>query len=250
MQVSDDLFLGPAIAGGPGMAGNDPATGGGPTVQSQGVGPMGRIYVYDVVPTTLAVANLAALQTTGGAATLVLTAGAGVTTRVVNGQTRFVFDVPRAVSLTSAGNISGVNFTITGFDVYGQAMSQVRAGPNANTVNTLKAFKEVVSITVNGAVGTNTSAGTSDVLGLPVRVTDIGYLQSVKWAGVLAADAGTAVAADVTSPATTATGDVRGTYVPSSASNSARRLVVSIAVPALGSGPNGTRVGAFGVNQV
>lgn len=247
MQVSDDLFLGAAIVGGPGMAGNDPATGGGPTVQSQGVGPMGRIYTYDIVPVTLGAALLAALQTLGGAGNFVLTAGAGVTTRVVNGETRFVLDVPRSVSFTSAGNISAVTMTVTGYDVYGRRMTQTLAGPNANTVNTLKAFKEVVSVAANGAVGTNTSIGIGDTFGLPVRVTDAGYIVSVKWAGALAQDAGTFVAAVTTDPNTAALGDVRGTYLPSSASNGARRLLVHVAVPAIGSGPNATRAGAVGV---
>lgn len=250
MQVSDDLFLGSAIAGGPGMAGNDPASGGGPTVQSQGVGPMGRIYVYDVVPVTLGTALLAALQQLAGAGNLVLAAGAGVTTRVVNGQTRFVLDVPRNVTLTSTADFSATTFTVTGFDVYGRPMTQTRAGPNNNTVGTLKAFKEIVSIASSTALGTNTSAGIGDVFGLPLRVIDVGYVQSVKWAQTLAPDAGTFVAAVVTDPNTAALGDVRGTYVPSSASNGARRLVMSIAVPAIGSGPNATRVGAFGVAPV
>lgn len=250
MQFDDNLLIGPVIPGGgsvPGLqAGNDTA---GSSPQYRGIGPLGREYVYDIVPATLATANLAALQTTAGAGALVLAAGAGVTAKVVNGQTRYQFDVPRAVSLTSAGNISGVNFTISGYDVYGQPMTQTIAGPNANTVNTLKAFWQIVSIAVSGAVGTNTSAGTSDVFGIPVAVIDAGYFDRVGWAGVLAADAGTFVAADTTSPATAATGDVRGTYKPSSASNGARRLVLGILLSSSAVGPTATRVGALGVTQ-
>jgi hypothetical protein len=246
MQISDDIFLGPAFAGGPGMA----ESASGPSPMSLGVGPMGRIFVYDIVPVTLGAALLAALQTLGGAGNFVLTAGAGVTTEVVNGETRFVLDVPRSVSFTSAGNISAVTMTVRGYDIYGFPMTQTLAGPNANTVNTLKAFKKITTISAGAAVATNTSIGIGDVFGMPVRVPDIGYFQSVKWAQTLAADAGTAVAAVATSPSTAALGDVRGTYLPSSASNGTRRLVVSIFVPALGSGPNATRVGAFGVTQV
>ena len=248
MQVSDDLFLGPAFAGGPGMAESAPGSGGGPTVQSVGVGPMGRIYVYDIVPVTLGAALLAAAQQLAGAGNLVLTAGAGVTTEVVNGETRLVLDVPRNVTLTSTADFSATTFTITGYDVYGKRMTQTRLGPNNNTVGTLKAFKKIVSIASSTALGTNTSAGIGDVFGLPLRVIDGGYVQSVKWAGALAADAGTFVAAVTTNPNTAALGDVRGTYAPSSASNGARRLVMSIAVPAIGSGANATRVGAFGVD--
>ena len=46
--------------------------------------------------------------------------------------------------------------------------------------------------------------------------------QSTKWNNTLAQDAGTFVAADATSPATSATGDPRGTYLPSSASDGTR----------------------------
>ena len=244
-QFNDDLFLGAAIPGGPGMPG---ASDGGSPI-SVGVGPLGRIYLFDVVPLTLQPAGIAALQTTAGAGSLVLTAGTGVTSRVVNGQTRLVLDCARNVTLTSTGALTGVTVTINGFDIYGQAMSVARAGPNNNTVATLKAFKEILSVTVSGAVGTNMSVGFGDVLGLPVRVVDIGYIQSVKYGQLLADDAGTAVAADVTSPATAATGDVRGTYALSVASNGARRLIMSIGVPGIGSGPNATRIGAFGVTQ-
>lgn len=250
MQFDDNLLIGPVIPGGPVVAGlqagNDNQ---GSSPQMKGIGPLAREFVYDIVPLALGTANLAALQTTAGAGNLVLTAGAGVTAVVVNGQTRLQFDVPRAVSLTSGGNISGVNFTISGFDVYGQAMSQVIAGPNANTVTTAKAFYQITSIAVSAAVGTNTSAGSSDRLGLPVAVPDAGYIDRAGWAGALASDAGTFTAADVTSPATTATGDVRGTYTPSSATNGVRRLVFGMLLSSAQVGPKATRVAALGVTQ-
>jgi len=251
MQFDDNLLIGPVVAGGPPVPGlqaaNDTA---GASPQTRGIGPLGREYVYDIVPAALATANLAALQITAGAGNLALTAGAGVT-KVVRayGTTAFQFDVPRAVSLTSAANISAVNFTVSGFDIYGQPMSQTLAGPNVNTVNTLKAFWQVTNIAVNGAVGTNTSAGTSDIFGLPVICSDGGYVDRAGWAGALAADAGTFVAADATNPATAATGDVRGTYKPSSASNGAKRLVLGVLLPSTAVGPQANRAGALGVTQ-
>lgn len=251
MQHDDNLMIGPVVAGGPAVPGlqaaNDAA---GSSPQSRGIGPLGREFVYDVVPATLATANLAALQTTAGAGNLALAAGAGVT-KVVrpDGTTAYQFDVPRAVSLTSAGNISAVNFTVSGYDVYGQPMTQTLAGPNANTVNTLKAFYQVTQIAVSAAVATNTSAGSSDVFGLPVLVSDGGYFDRAGWAGALAPDAGTFVAADQTNPATSATGDVRGTYKPSSASNGVKRLVLGILLPSTAVGPQATRAGALGQTQ-
>jgi hypothetical protein len=244
MQIGDDIRLGPVY--GPAVLNPDE-----PSPQERGVGPMGRIFFYDIVPAVLGAALLAALQTTAGAANLVLTAGAGVTTRVDGaGVTRYVLDCARNVTLTSAADISAVTFTITGYDIYGQRMTQVRAGPNANTVGTLKAFKEIVSVAVSGAVGTNTSVGIGDVFGLPYRVLNGSYVASVKWDTALAQDAGTLVGAVVTNPSTAALGDVRGTYDPSSASDGTRRLVMGIYLPALASGPNATRLGALGVDQV
>lgn len=243
MRIGDDLYMGNAF--GPNATGD-----GNPSPMEAGVGPMGRVYIFDVVPVTLQTAGLAALQTLGGAGNMVLAAGTGVTSRTrADGTTEYVLDTPRCVTLTSAGNISGVTFTIYGYDQYGQAMSFAIAGPNANTVATTKAFKTVTRVAAGGAVGTNTSVGFNDKLGLPVRVTDVGYVTSVKWAATLAADAGTFVAADTTSPATTSTTDVRGCYTPSSAANGSRRLVMTIALPALAVGPNSTRIGAFGVTQ-
>jgi hypothetical protein len=251
MQFDDNLMIGPVVAGGPAVAGlqaaNDSA---GSSKQTRGIGPLGRVFVYDVVPAAVATANLAALQTTVGAGSLVLTAGAGVTqVSRPDGTTAYQFDIPRAVSLTSAGNESGVNFTVSGYDIYGQPMTQVLAGPNADTVTTLKAFWQVTSIAVNGAVATNTSAGSSDVFGLPVICSNAGYIDRAGWNGALAADAGTFVAADATSPATSATGDVRGTYKPSSASDGVKKLVLGILLPATAVGPQATRAGALGVTQ-
>lgn len=66
--------------------------------------------------------------------------------------------IGRTVSLTSTGNNSGVNFTITGTR-YGRPVTETRAGPNVNTVETTAIFDTITSISVNGAV-TAVSAGT------------------------------------------------------------------------------------------
>jgi hypothetical protein len=212
---------------------------------------MGRTYTYDIVPLTLQTAGIAALQTLAGAGNFVLTAGTGAT-QVVNayGETVIQLDVPRAVTFTSAADISAVNMTITGRDQYGVLLTQVRAGPNANTVATTKTFFQIISVAASAAVGTNTSVGFNDTLGLPYRITDGGYIVKAGWAGALAQDGGTFTAADATTPATTATGDVRGRYLPSSAANGTRRLVFTYVIPGIGSGPNATDTGLYGVTQV
>jgi len=196
----------------------------GRNISGLGIGPMFGIIPYTITPATLGTALVAALQTTAGAANLVLTAGAGVTTVVrADGQTVLQLDVPRNLTLTSAGNISAVNFTVTGYDAYGQLDTEVIAGPNANTVQGNVAFSQILSIATSGAVGTNTSVGTGDKFGLPLKVTNPGQLASISWASTLARDAGTFVAGT-----TTANADNRGTYTPSSASNGSRVLVLGL----------------------
>lgn len=245
-RFGDDLYLGAAF--GPS---SDFSTSGNPAPMEAGVGPMGRVYVFDVVPLTLQAAGLASSQNPASGGSFTLTAGTGVTaTTDEMGQRRYVLDTPRCVTITAAG-ANSATYTVTGYDIYGQRMTQTLAAPSTSTVATTKAFKSIISVTnANATAGTNgLTVGFNDKLGLPVRVTDAGYIVSVKWAGTLAADAGTFVAADTTSPATASTTDVRGCYTPSSAANGTRRLVMCIAVPAIGSGPQATRVGAFGVTQ-
>jgi hypothetical protein len=243
-QFSDDLFLGTAYSGG--------ASSAGPSPMEMGVGPMGRVYIFDVVPLTLQAAGLAASQNPASGASFILAAGTGVTTTVdAFGVTRYVLDTPRCVTVTATG-ANTATYTITGYDVYGQRMTQTIAAPSTSTVATTKAFKSVISVTnANATLATNgLTVGFNDKLGLPIRVTNVVYVLTVKWDSTLAQNAGTFVAADTTDPATASTTDVRGCYTPSSAADGSKRLIMAIAVPAIGCGPNATRAGAFGVTQV
>lgn len=65
MQISDDLYLGPVVRGGP--------LSEGPSPMPRGIGPMGRVYIFDVVPVALVANGLATSQTPGGAGNLTLT---------------------------------------------------------------------------------------------------------------------------------------------------------------------------------
>jgi len=247
MHVSDDIRLGPVS-----IPNDDVTLNGNPAPMELGVGPLGRVYVWDVVPVTLQAAGLAGSQNPGIGASFTLTAGTGVTARVRgDGTTEYVLDVPRCVTVTAAG-ANTATYTITGYDQYGQRMTQTIAAPTTSTVATTKAFKTIISVTnANATAGTNgLTVGFNDKLGLPLRVTDVAYVVNVKWNATLAADAGTFVAADTTSPATASTTDVRGCFTPSSAANGTKRLVMLIALPALACGPNATRIGAVGVPQV
>ena len=223
---------------------------GDPSPMDVGVGPLGRVYVWDVVPQTLVANNIAASQTPAAAGSLTLTAGTSVTSVVLNtGVTVLQLDCPRAVSITQVTGGTARAFTVSGYDYYGQAMSEVITSVAAATTAGKKAFYQISGVTVAGG-GTTTAVtvGTTDVLGSPVRILDLGYIVHAGYNNTLADNAGTAVAA-VTATATTSTGDVRGTFTPASATDGIKRLVMTIALPAIAVGPNATRTGAFGVTQ-
>lgn len=221
-----------------------------PSPMDLGIGPLGRIYVWDVVPQAKVANNIATAQSPTSAFTL--TAGTSVKAVTLNnGTTGYALDLPRALILTiGTGTIANQTITISGYDYYGQAMSEaIATGTTQSTTKTgKKAFYIVTSITTTGAVGGTIAVGTTDILGLPVRVFNVAYIASVKSNNTLAQDAGTFVAAD-TATATTTTGDVRGTYVPATASDGIVRTVMGILLPAIAVGPNATRVGALGVTQ-
>jgi hypothetical protein len=233
------------------MIANGNALLGDPAPMDLGVGPLGRIYVWDTVPQALVANNIAATQTPAAAGAITLTAGTSVKSVVTLNGTVLQLDVPRAVSVTTgAGSPTTRNFTVSGYDYYGQAMSEVIAssGSASTAVNGKKAFYQISGITVSGGTVVAITIGTTDILGIPVRVTDAGYIARAGYNNTLAEDAGTFAAA-ATATATTTTGDVRGTYVPSAATDGIKRLVMGILLPAIAVGPNATRVGALGVTQ-
>jgi len=221
-----------------------------PAPMSLGIGPVGRVYVYDIVPQTIVANNIAASQTPASAGSLVLTAGTS-TQSFINtyGQTVVRLDVPRAVTITGTASTTAANYTISGYDVYGQPMTQFIAGPvGATTVTTTKAFKDILSISVSAGTTGAITVGTSDVFGIPVCVIDGGYIADIGWAGSIANDTGTFTAAIVT-PSSSSTGDVRGTYKPSTASNGTNRLIIPVYLTGVQVGPYADRQHALGVTQ-
>ena len=245
-QFSDDLFLGAAQTF---MGVNPNSSFGDPAPMDLGVGPVGRIYVWDCVPAAAVTNNLVASVTPTGAGSLTVRAGTSVTAVILaNGSTVYQFDVPRAVSVTQVTAGTARNFVVSGYDYYGQAMTELITSTAGSTVNGKKAFYQISGITVSGATTTAVTVGSSDVLGSPVRFSNKGYIARVGWDDTLAEDSATVVDADATT-ATNATGDVRGTVDPSSACDGAKRLVVAILLTAIQCGPNSTRAGALGVTQ-
>lgn len=236
-QQNDDLWMGAAT--GPQTAGW--ANGGNPGVIGRGVGPLGRTFIFDIVPEAKSATAVCAAQAVAAAGNATIN-GASATAGVAT------FDYARTVNVdsTNAGDTTQT-VTVTGTDYYGQLQTETIAMNGTTAVAGQKAFKTITQVAVSAALTGNLTVGNEDVFGLPYRVTDAGYLIGVGWAGALARDAGTFAAADTTSPATATTNDVRGTYAPSSAANGSRRLVIAIGLTALQAGPNATQTAAIGV---
>jgi len=136
--------------------------------------------------------------------------------------------VSRCLILTNnASDVSGT-YTVAGYDIYGNPMTQVLTGPNNSTVSTTKAFKYIASITPAGTINsTSVSVGTTDLIGIPLFTTRLPYIDF--WWGTPPAfqTAGSATfVAGVTTTASGTTGDVRGTLTLPSSSDGTKRLVM------------------------
>ena len=223
-----------------------------PAPMSLGVGPLGRVYVWDVVPQAFVTNNIVAAAITT-AANLTLAAGTSVkSVTLADGTTGLQLDCPRAVSVTTgAGSPTSVNITVSGYDYYGQAMSEVIAtgAVASTTTNGLKAFYVITSVAASGGSVVTVAVGTADVFGCPVRFIDKSYVIRYGWNNATADDTSGTLTVAATATATTSTGDVRGTFAPSTAADGIKRAVVTLALPAIAVGPNATRVGALGVTQ-
>jgi hypothetical protein len=209
----------------------------------------GESAAINQVPSAIAVANIAASQSPGaGAIALVGATGAGITVlaapqtvwasgnviptgtlaidlapglvsfglpSVSNGYTVIsMYDptksIARNVRITSGGNDSGITFTVSGYDLYGYPQTATVTGANAGIASTTKTFQFITGITASGAVASTMSVGTGDVFGFPLLSSFWGD-QDIVWNNIWVTASTGYVAADTTSPATSLTGDVRGT---------------------------------------
>lgn len=194
------------------------------------------IFVYDIVPDALVANGIATAQAVAGAGNLTLNGS------LVSGGVA-TFDVPRAVSVTSANaGDTTQTATVYGTDAYGIPVVETISFNGAATVSGKKAFKTVTRIAISAAMAGNTSAGTTDILGLPYAVNSRNYAMTAYNGAIVTT--GTFVAAVTTSPATATTGDVRGTYTPASATDASKRLTIWIYV----SNPD-SQTGLYGVSQ-
>lgn len=114
---------------------------------------------------------------------------------------------------TNAG-CTGGNFLVSGYDIYGQAMTQlITVAAGVAAAFSKKTFKYIASVVpqfTDANAAHTYEVGTSDVFGFAYRST-LWEETRVLWAGAQQTSATGWVTADKTNPATNLTGDVRGT---------------------------------------
>lgn len=120
--------------------------------------------------------------------------------------------VARGVQIVGATGGTGGTFLVSGWDVYGDSMTElVTVGAGAVTGWGKKAFKYIASVVPQFSdAGHNYTVGTSDVFGI-ARFSGIWEYTRIAWAGAFMTSATGWLAGDTTSPSTSTTGDVRGT---------------------------------------
>lgn len=157
--------------------------------------------------------------------------------------------IGRAVGITAAASATATLATVTGYDVYGFPMvEQITVTAGSQTTGK-KAWKYIRSVTLNAADATHAySVDTLDVFGFPLRSDTFADI-IVNSAASLTAVAGVTAAtgylpSDRTTPTAT-TGDVRGTYAFTSATNT-NKLVIRQSPQAQNLGSN---IGLFGLAQ-
>jgi hypothetical protein len=144
-------------------------------------------------------------------------------------------DVPR--NLVGAWTTSST-ITVSGTDYYGYPQTEAQTG---TTFTGKKTWGSIISITSSAAI-TGATFGTGNVLGFPFNVHS-GDILAPTFND--AADASTFTYGDTTYPATTSTGDVRGTVTPAGTLNGAK-FYACLLKPIDGS----TQWGTFGVPPV
>lgn len=170
-------------------------------------------------PVRLDLGTPAASETATIAAAVSIAAAVDVTltTPVVAGST---YGQSIRLVLSGAGAVAAAVF---GYDFWGQPMSEAFTTNGTTAVVGLKAFKTVTRYTCALVGGTTLGIGFMGSAGLPWKTMKILSEDVDDAPGTV----GTLTAPVLTDPATTATGDPRGTYAPNSAFNGTKRIVVT-----------------------
>jgi hypothetical protein len=205
--------------------------------------PWSGVYLMDLGAPAALSANGVINATAVGGAGLVTLNGALVSGGVATLGGNF----GRGISIVSSGaGDTTQTVTARGFDAYNEPMTETISANGTTTVQGLKAFKRIASVTASAAFAGNLSVGVNDKLGFGYRLD--GNWQIINSFVDGTSEAGTRVFAVTTSPATAITGDVRGTITPTTATNGTRNYRVQMIHRAFVSSVTDNNA-AFGVAQ-
>lgn len=144
-------------------------------------------------------------------------AAAGSTTTFVSDESDAAFG--RNLTVVASGAAVS-NVTVSGKDYLGQPMTESFTLNGAVAVVGVKAFYWIDTVTFGATAATTINVGFGTKFGLPYRMQAV-IVETVDGDD---AAAGTFVAGVLTDPQTATTVDPRGTYVPTTAPNGAKRL--------------------------
>ena len=96
------------------------------------------------------------------------------------------FDEPRNITILSAGNDSGISFTVTGTDEQGDAVTESITGANAGTATGSTFFTTISQIAAVGNPAGNVSAGSGASIAAPI------FQGRLRLRGLYAVNTGTA----------------------------------------------------------
>jgi hypothetical protein len=124
--------------------------------------------------------------------------------------------ISRGWAITGSASGTGGAFKLTGYDIYGNPQTEtLTATAGATTVYSNKAFKSIVSVVPQFTDAHNYTITTADTVGFLIKsdryeLADLYYNGSYSTTAVSTTSAW--IAADITTPATSATKDPRGLF--------------------------------------
>lgn len=170
----------------------------------------GHVYVEFGAPAAATAAAIVTAQDMTSAGTLTTFAASyQPTTEAMMGR------YGRRLSVVGSGATTGT-VTIKGRDYLGQSMVETLTLNGTTTVNGVKAFRYVDSITWTATAAVNLTVGTGTGLGVPYRIQTTAITNELMNGSTVAAGA---LTIGSTAVQTGTTADPRGLYVPSTAPN-------------------------------
>ena len=125
---------------------------------------MANIIVFTKsLATAAADNNISASQSPGSGAILINGSAATAGVATIDAVTSTNLAIGRRVILTSGGNDTGINFTVTGKNGSGNIVSDTFAGASGGAAQSNLDFVTVTGITASGSVATTLKAGTNGV---------------------------------------------------------------------------------------